>query len=129
MSKKILIVEDEEDILELLSVAFEDLGDYEIICARDGEEALRIAKTNNPCIILLDVALPKLNGYEVCRSVKSDPGMSHTKVLMLSGMAQAWHRHGAGAHDAYKDGKKTLLHWLQITRGIQSQTTTILNNY
>ena len=102
MSKKILIVEDEEDILELLSVAFEDLGDYEIICARDGEEALRIAKTNNPCIILLDVALPKLNGYEVCRSVKSDPGMSHTKVLMLSGMAQASDRleaQEAGADD------------------------------
>jgi len=82
--------------------AFEDLEDYEIICARDGEEALRIAKANNPCIILLDVALPKLNGYEVCRAVKSDPGMSHTKVLMLSGMAQAPDRleaQEAGADD------------------------------
>ena len=54
----------------------------------DGEEALRIARVDNPDIILLDIQLPRLNGYEVCKSVKSDPTMSHTKVLMLSGMAQ-----------------------------------------
>jgi DNA-binding response OmpR family regulator len=102
MNKKILIVEDEEDILELLSAIFEDLGDFEIICARDGEEALRITQVDNPCIILLDVALPKLNGYEVCKSVKSDPRLSHTKVLMLSGMTQTSDRlkaREAGADD------------------------------
>ncbi len=88
MTKKILIVEDEENILELLSVIFGDLGDYEILCAKDGEEALRIARVDNPDIIVLDVRLPKLNGYEVCKSVKSDPAMSHIKVLMLSGLVQ-----------------------------------------
>lgn len=86
--KKILIVEDEENILELLSAIFGDLGDYRIHCARDGEEALRIARLDNPDIILLDILLPKINGHEVCKSVKSDPAMSHTKILMLSGMAQ-----------------------------------------
>ncbi len=102
MTKKILIVEDEEDILELLSAVFDDLGEYRIVYARDGEEALRMARANNPDIILLDIQLPKVNGYEVCKSVKSDPAMSNSKVLMLSGMAQSsnWLRaKEAGADD------------------------------
>ena len=88
MTKKILIAEDEVDILELLSAIFGDLGDYEIFHARGGEETLRIARVDNPDIILLDIQLPKLNGYDVCKLVKSDPTMSQTKVLMISGMAQ-----------------------------------------
>ncbi len=88
MAKKILLVEDEETILKLLSGIFSDLGDYRILCTRDGEEALRIARADNPDIILLDIQLPKMNGHEVCKSVKSDPAMFHTKVPMLSGMGQ-----------------------------------------
>ncbi len=88
MTKKILIVEDEEDILELLSEVFSDLEDYRILYARDGEEALWIAQVDNLDIILLDIGLPKVNGYDVCKLVKSDPAMSHIKVLMISGMAQ-----------------------------------------
>ncbi len=88
MAKKILIVEDEENILELLSAIFGDLGDYRILCARDGEEALQMARVNNPEIMLLDIHLPKVNGYEVCKSIKSDPVISHTKVIMLSGIVQ-----------------------------------------
>ena len=70
MTKKILLAEDEEDILELLSTILGDLGDYEILCARGGEETLRIVRVDNPDIILLDIQLPKLNGYE-CKLVKS----------------------------------------------------------
>ena len=88
MNKKILIAEDEEDILELLFAIFGDLEGYETLCARGGEETIRLARVNNPDIILLDIQLPKLNGYEVCKLVKSDPTMSQTKVLMISGMAQ-----------------------------------------
>ena len=103
MTKKILIAEDEEDILELLSAIFGDLGDYEILCARDGEEALRITRVDNPDIILLDIQLPKLNGYEVCKLVKSDPTMSQTKVLMISGMAQNsdWQKAREAGADGY----------------------------
>ena len=88
MNKKILIVEDEEDIFELLSEIFGDLGEYRILCAKDGEEALRIARVENPNIVLLDVHLPKISGYKICKSVKSDPAMSHIKILILSGMVQ-----------------------------------------
>ena len=89
MTKKILIVEDEADVLELLSEIFGELEDYRVLCAKDGEEALKMARLDNPDIILLDIQLPKMNGHEVCKSVKSDPAMSHIKVLMLSGMAQS----------------------------------------
>jgi len=88
VTKKILIVEDEEDIIELLSAIFSDLGDYKVLYARDGEEALKIARVDNPDVILLDVQLPKLNGYKICKLIKSDTAMNHIKVLMLSGMAQ-----------------------------------------
>ena len=102
MTKRVLIVEDEENILELLSAIFEDLGDYRILCVRDGEDALRIARTDNPDIIMLDIRLPKLNGYEVCKSVKSNSAMSHIKVLMISGMAQNFDRQKA--QEAGADG-------------------------
>lgn len=90
MAKKILIVEDEEDILQMLSEAFRELAQYKIIYARDGKEALEISRVDKPDLILLDMHLPKLNGYEVCELVKSDPIMSHTKVIMLSGMTQTF---------------------------------------
>ena len=103
MTKKILIVEDEETILELLSATFGDLRDYKILCARDGKEALRIARVDNPDIILLDILLPRINGHEVCKSVKSDPAMSHIKVLMLSDIAQnsEWQKAQEVGADAY----------------------------
>ena len=86
--KKILVVEDEEDILKLLLSIFDGFGDYRILSARNGEEALRLARVDNPDIILLDIQLPRLNGYEVCKSIKSDPTMSHIKIIVLSGMTQ-----------------------------------------
>jgi CheY-like chemotaxis protein len=88
VTKKILIVEDEEDIIELFSAIFGDLGDYTVLYARDGEEALKIARADNLDVIILDIQLPGFNGYEICKLVKSDPAINRTKVLMLSGMAQ-----------------------------------------
>lgn len=93
--KTILIVEDEKVVLELLFSIFDDCGDYRILSAMDGQEALRLARVDNPDIILLDIHLPRLNGYEVCKSIKSDPTMSHTKVLMISGMTQDYDRQKA----------------------------------
>ena len=103
MVKKVLIVEDEENILDILLEIFSDFRDCIILCARDGEEALRILRQDNPDILILDIQIPKINGYEICKIVKSDSAMSHIKVLMLSGMAQSYARREsleAGA-DAY----------------------------
>ncbi len=103
LTKRLLIVEDDEAILELMSAIFENLGDYSILLARDGEEALRIARVADPDVILLDIQLPRTDGYEVCRSVKSDPLMSHIKIIMLSGMEQntGWQKAEEVGADGY----------------------------
>jgi DNA-binding response OmpR family regulator len=105
MTKKILIAEDEEDIVELLCAIFDDLENCETFCAKDGEDALGIARVNNPDIIVLDIQLPRLDGYEMCKLVKSDPTIAQTKIIMLSGMVQNSDRlraHEAGADDYIK---------------------------
>ena len=68
---KILIVDDEEDIVESLSFMLQTQG-YETICAYDGEEGLKLAKEENPDLIMLDVMMPKINGYKICRLLKYD---------------------------------------------------------
>jgi DNA-binding response OmpR family regulator len=103
MTNSILIVEDEEDILQLLFAIFNDLGYYRILCARDGEEALKIARADGPDLILLDIQLPTMNGHDVCKLVKSDPAMYQTKVLILSGMTQNsdWQKAQEAGADGY----------------------------
>jgi DNA-binding response OmpR family regulator len=85
--KKILVVEDHENILDLLKAIFRDSG-YQIFCVRDGSEALNIANMYKPDIVLLDIQLPKINGLDVCNSMKRSTVLSNTKVLMLSGRTQ-----------------------------------------
>lgn len=82
-------MEDDESVSELLrTICGSVMSCYRTLCARDGEEALAMARVDVPDIILLDINLPGLNGYEVCRLVKADPNMSETKVVMITGMAQ-----------------------------------------
>jgi len=88
MVNKMLIVEDEEAILTLLSTLFGFFEKYEITLARDGEEAFKLIRKDIPDIILLDIQLPKMDGYELCKTIKSDPATSKIKVLMLTGLAQ-----------------------------------------
>ena len=88
MKKKILIVEDEESIIELISTVFSFSNSYQILCSRDGEEALKIAKEDSPDIVLLDMHIPKIDGIEVCRLLKSSPLTSDIKILLLTGISQ-----------------------------------------
>jgi CheY-like chemotaxis protein len=77
MIKKILLVEDEEDIVTLLDTIFRDLVNYKILYAKDGQQALNIARVDNPDIILLDIQLPELNGYEVCNQIQPCPALRY----------------------------------------------------
>ena len=81
MDKKLLIVEDEKSILDILSFNLRREG-YDTIEAMDGEVGLAMAKSDNPDLILLDVMLPKLDGFEVCRKLREE-GRS-TPVIMLT---------------------------------------------
>lgn len=87
MSKKVLIVDDEKDIVETLQFILESEG-LECVVAYDGEEALSLAKTQNPDLIVLDVMLPKINGYKVCRLLKFDAKYKHIPILMVTARTQ-----------------------------------------
>jgi DNA-binding response OmpR family regulator len=61
---------------------------YDVTCATDGEEAMRILQKGRPDLMVLDVMMPKLDGYEVCRRVKSDVKLSGTRVVLLTAKGQ-----------------------------------------
>jgi DNA-binding response OmpR family regulator len=86
--KKILIADDNEQIRESLASILEDEG-YAMWIAKDGAEALRKAREIAPDILILDVTMPEMSGYEVCQAIKSDPDLKKTFVLMLSAKGQA----------------------------------------
>lgn len=81
--KKILIADDEEYIRELVCTTI-GLGSYDIYKASDGEEALKLAKEVKPDLMLLDVRMPKMTGFEVCRAIKDDPATRDIYVIILS---------------------------------------------
>jgi len=90
MSKKILIVDDEIYIRVLLEQTLEDFEDagVELLTVGDGLEAWEVAQTERPDLIILDVMMPGLSGYEVCQRIKSDPNLSDIHVIMLTAKGQ-----------------------------------------
>jgi DNA-binding response OmpR family regulator len=86
-SKKILIVDDEMDLVETVRFLLEVEG-YHVLVSYDGEDALNQARKENPDLILLDLMLPKLDGYEVCRLLKCDDRYKHIPILMLTAKFQ-----------------------------------------
>lgn len=83
----VLIVDDEPFIVETVRFALERAG-YSCLVAFDGEEAIRIARSARPGLILLDIMLPKLNGFQVCRLLKFDERYRHIPIVMLTARAQ-----------------------------------------
>jgi DNA-binding response OmpR family regulator len=88
MSKKILIVDDEPYILRSLQFQLERIGNLDVITAADGEEAVRLIEEENPCLIFLDLMLPKKSGYEICQWIKTTPHLSGIHVIILSARGQ-----------------------------------------
>ena len=95
MTKRILLVDDEEAILELISATLRHNDGYQFVLARDGEEALNTALRHKPDLVLLDVLMPKRDGYYVCRALKQNPETAHIKVLILTALTQETDRQKA----------------------------------
>lgn len=85
---QILICDDEEPIRGLVAATFDGLG-HSLLEARDGEQALHVARAQKPDLIILDVMMPKLSGFEVLTAIKDDAGLRSTKVVVLTARAQA----------------------------------------
>lgn len=81
--EKILIVDDEDHIRELIKFNFINNG-YKVIAAADGIEALELARKETPQLILLDVMLPGMDGYDVCKEIRRDHSISNTPIIMIT---------------------------------------------
>jgi len=88
MSKmKVLVVDDSPTDLKLMSQPFLSKG-YELVTATDGEEALKKAESERPDLMVLDVIMPKLNGFNVCRQIKSSAELKNIKIILLTSKNQ-----------------------------------------
>lgn len=83
----ILCADDDEDILSLVSLRLERAG-YEVARARDGDEAVAVARERRPALAVLDVMMPKRTGYEVLAELRADPELADMKVILLSARVQ-----------------------------------------
>jgi two-component system, OmpR family, alkaline phosphatase synthesis response regulator PhoP len=90
MSKKVLIAEDQPDSRRLLQDILEYLSIYgvETLIATDGKEALDAIRTHKPDLVLLDVMMPNMSGFEVCEQVKKDPALAKTYIIIVSAKIQ-----------------------------------------
>jgi twitching motility two-component system response regulator PilH len=83
----ILVVDDSPTDLKLMTAPLQSKG-FRVVTAVDGEEALDVAARDHPALIVLDIILPKKNGFQVCRQLKTTPETQDIKIIMLSSKAQ-----------------------------------------
>ncbi|MCD6508061.1 response regulator [Candidatus Poribacteria bacterium] len=99
--KKILLIDDEPEVIETVKFLL-NLKNFDVVDARDGVEGLAKAREEKPDLILLDIMLPNMNGYEVCANLKRDPETSDIPVLFLTARDDTdsvMRAHRAGADD------------------------------
>lgn len=85
--EKILIVDDEEHIIELIKFNLENNG-YKVVCANNGNDAVKLAKSEIPQLVLLDLMIPGIDGYDVCREIRKDPSISTIPVIMITAKSE-----------------------------------------
>jgi DNA-binding response OmpR family regulator len=91
MAYKVAIIDDEIHIRSLLDQTLEELEEdhnVEIFSASDGEEGLALIQAERPQVVFLDIMMPKMNGYEVCRTVKTNPDFDETNIILLTAKGQ-----------------------------------------
>lgn len=80
---KVLVVDDEEYIQHILNFSFGAEG-YDVVTASDGEEGVNKAKDEKPDVIVMDIMMPKMDGYEACKQIKTDPQTKDIPVILLT---------------------------------------------
>ena len=91
MDRRIVIVDDEVHIRTLLEQSLEELEedyDVEILTAENGQEGLDVVKATRPALVLLDVMMPMMNGYDVCKAIREDPELAEVQVILLTAKGQ-----------------------------------------
>ena len=93
--RKLLYIEDNEDNLYMLQLRFDALGGYEILGASDGAAGIAMAVVEQPDLILMDLSLPEIDGWEAARRLKADPATRDIPIIALSAHAMAGDRENA----------------------------------
>jgi DNA-binding response OmpR family regulator len=88
LEKKILIIEDEQDVVDLLDLNLRKAGGFKLISAADGAEGLKKARSESPALVILDLMLPKMPGLEVCKLLKTDAATRAIPIVMLTAKAE-----------------------------------------
>ena len=83
MAKKILVIDDDEAFVQLLNEACLGAG-YVVQFARNGKDGLELAKSFRPDVLLLDIMMPGMHGYEVCSTIRADIELAHIKIIIIS---------------------------------------------
>jgi len=123
--KKILAVDDVRETLLALKIRLEYAG-YEVITAEDGEKGLKLARELKPDLIILDVMLPKIDGFSVCRLLKFDEDYEDIPIIMLTAKGaekdkETGQQVGADVYLTKPYNSKELMHWVEkLTSGIHA---------
>lgn len=86
--KTILVADDDLEVLALVAHQLRAALDVEVVEASDGEEALDLTRKRRPNVVVLDVMMPGMSGWEVCRAIRDDPDISDTGIVMLTGIGE-----------------------------------------
>jgi two-component system alkaline phosphatase synthesis response regulator PhoP len=86
--KKILLVDDDTDFTDAIKLILESKS-YTVLVANDGKDGLKKAQTEEPTLIILDVMMPEMDGYEVCATLKADKKYAHIPILLLTAVGEA----------------------------------------
>jgi two-component system alkaline phosphatase synthesis response regulator PhoP len=128
MAKKILAVDDERHILRLVQINLEKAG-YEVITASNGREAVEKVRSEHPNLVVMDVMMPEMTGFEALQALKDDPATASTPVIMLTAKAQdadVFHGWQSGA-DLYLTKPFNPIELLTFVKRILDAQTEALN--
>lgn len=100
MGVRILVVDDDSDDVDLIDRVLLDHG-YVSLLAGDGDEALRIAALQEPDLVLLDLRLPRIDGYQLATTIRARPGLERTRIVAVSGLAEDPEQVAAAGFDGY----------------------------
>ena len=122
MSRTILIVDDDPNIRRLIAATLEDVSGYRMTEAGDGEQAVERARDARPAIVFLDIEMPRRNGIETCRRLRSEPGTADATIVMLTGDSddEAERDARAAGADLFLTKPFSPLHLLQLVVEIGS---------
>jgi two-component system chemotaxis response regulator CheY len=84
LTRGVLVVDDDPFIRKLIATTLEDVAEFELHEAADGVEAVEVAERERPVLVFLDVDMPRLDGIDVCRRLRNEPGTSEATIVMLT---------------------------------------------